>query len=405
MTGSNTANGQPSLSVLLLISCTVCFVCFFGSYMRIPVVPLFASSLGADSVQVGIINGAFMLVAGALSIPSGLVSDRLGRRLPILAGLLLLSGSSFLLFWSTSPLQMAGIYLLFGVGLAAFAPTLMSYVADFTPPDRLGQAFGWYTMALYGGMTIGPATGGFLAKLLGLRQVFLVSGGLIFITFWVVLFFLPVARTPHRTAPRPAIIPSLKGLGHNRALLACLTVTIGTCMGFGLFVTFMPLYITSAGLNAGDVGTVFAAQALANALSRIPFGRLGDRVADRAVFVTWGLAGFSLTIAAFAFCTTAIPLMTVAAMMGISMGVVFTAIVALIADVVPRELRGLAMGCYNTCIYFGMMAGSAGMGTVIRSSGFKTSFLLTGTITAMVLVIFFFLYRRPAVTGAGEPSL
>lgn len=405
MTGGNTAKGQPSLSVLLLISCTVCFVCFFGSYMRIPVVPLFASSLGADSVQVGMINGAFMLMAGSLSIPSGLVSDRLGRRLPILAGLLLLSGSSFLLFWSTSPLQMAGIYLLFGVGLAAFAPTLMSYVADFTPPDRLGQAFGWYTMALYGGMTIGPATGGFLAKLLGLRQVFLVSGGLIFIVFWVALFFLPVGRTPHTTALRPAIIPSLKSLRHNRALLACLTVTIGTCMGFGLFVTFMPLYITSVGLNAADVGTVFAAQALANALSRIPFGRLGDRVADRAVFVTWGLAGFSLAIAAFAFCTTTIPIMAVAAMMGISMGIVFTAIVALIADVVPRELRGLAMGCYNTCIYFGMMAGSAGMGTVIRSSGFKTSFLLTGTITAMILLIFFFLYRRPALTGAGEPSL
>ena len=116
--------------------------------MRIPIVPLFASSLGADTLQVGMINGAFMLMAGALSIPSGLVSDRLGRRLPILAGLLLLSGSSFLLFWSTSPLQMAGIYLLFGIGLAAFAPTLMSYVADVTPADRLGQAFGWYTMAL-----------------------------------------------------------------------------------------------------------------------------------------------------------------------------------------------------------------------------------------------------------------
>src|SRR5512139_3795751 len=98
-----------SNSRLLLTACIISFVCFFGSYMRIPIVPLFAASLGADTVQVGMINGAFMLMAGALSIPSGLISDRLGRRLPLLGGLLLLSGSSFLLYWSSSPLQMAVI--------------------------------------------------------------------------------------------------------------------------------------------------------------------------------------------------------------------------------------------------------------------------------------------------------
>jgi predicted MFS family arabinose efflux permease len=59
------------------------------------------------------------------------------------------------------------------------------------------------------------------------------------------------------------------------------------------------------------------------------------------------------------------------------------------------------MGCYNTCIYFGMMASSAGMGAVIRSAGFRTAFLLTGAISALILVIFFFLYRRPAVTRPG----
>lgn len=50
---------------LLLTACAISFVCFFGSYMRIPIVPLFATSLGADNVQVGMINGAFMLKAAA----------------------------------------------------------------------------------------------------------------------------------------------------------------------------------------------------------------------------------------------------------------------------------------------------------------------------------------------------
>lgn len=170
---------KKSAGTLLLTACIISFFCFLGSYMRIPIVPLFATSLGADTIQVGMINAAFMLMAGAFSIPSGLVSDRLGRRVPLLGGMILLSGSSFLLYWSRSPLQMGIIYLLFGVGLSAFSPTLMSYVADVTPPEMLGQAYGWYTMALYGGMTLGPAAGGFLGTALGLRQVFPVAGGLV----------------------------------------------------------------------------------------------------------------------------------------------------------------------------------------------------------------------------------
>ncbi len=386
---------------LLLTACLISFVCFFGSYMRIPIVPLFAASLGADTVQVGLINGAFMLMAGALSIPSGLVSDRLGRRLPLLGGLILLAGSSFLLYFSSSPLQMALIYLLFGVGLSAFSPTLMSCVADVTPPESLGQAYGWYTMALYGGMTLGPAAGGFLGTALGLRPVFLVAGGLICAMFFVALFYFPLPPAQRQGGgTAPAILPALKSLMGNRPLIACLVATLGGCLGFGMFVTFMPLYIRSLGMTTGQVGFVFATQALSNALSRLPSGRLCDRVADRSLLVTAGLAVFALALAAFGLCHSLGALMAVASVMGISMGVAFTVICALIADIVPRELRGLAMGCYNTCIYAGMMLSSIGMGTVIRSEGFKVGFFLVGAIGVMVTLLFRILYRHQAAAGS-----
>lgn len=380
---------------LLLTVCIISFVCFFGSYMRIPIVPLFAASLGADTLQIGLINGAFMLMAGSLSIPSGLVSDRFGRRAPLLVGLILLAGSSFLLYWSSSPLQMAAIYLLFGVGLSAFSPTLMSYVADVTPPDVLGQAYGWYTMAVYGGMTLGPAAGGFLGTALGLRPVFLVAGGLIFAMFVVALFFLPAHQSHCRgDGASPAIIPMLKALMANRPLVACLVATIGGCFGFGMFVTFMPLYIRSLGMNTGAVGFVFATQAMANAISRLPAGRLYDRVKDRSLLVTGGLAVFALALAAFGLCHSVVSLMGVAAVMGVSMGIAFTVVCALIADVVPREMRGLAMGCYNTSVYAGMMLCSVGMGMVIRGEGFRVGFFLSGAVGVIVLFLFRFLYRR-----------
>lgn len=385
---------------LLLTACIISFTCFLGSYMRIPIVPLFATTLGADTVQVGMINAAFMLMAGVLSIPSGLVSDRFGRRIPLLGGLLLLSASSFMLYWSKSPLQMAGIYLLFGVGLSAFSPTLMSYVADITPPEALGKAYGWYTMALYGGMTLGPAAGGFAGTALGLRPVFIVSGGLILAMFFLALIALPLPSGNHRTDKMPDIMPALKELLRNRRLVACLVATAGGCLGFGMFVTFMPLYIRSMGMTTGDVGLVFATQALANALSRIPSGRLCDHLKDRSILVIGGLALFATALAAFGWCASVSLLMAAAALMGISMGTAFTVICALIVDAVPSRTRGLAMGCYNTSIYSGMMVCSLCMGPLIKQQGFRAGFFLSGSIVLAGAFMFRMLYNRQQLESA-----
>jgi len=383
---------------ILLTVCAISFFCFFGSYMRIPVVPVLAASLGADSLQVGTINAAFMLMAGILSIPSGVASDRLGRRVPLIGGLLLLAGSSFLLYFGRTPLQLGLIYLLFGVGLSAFSPTLMSYVADYTEPELLGRAYGWYTMALYGGMTLGPAAGGFLGTALGLRPVFLVSGALIASMLVVACLFLPAAV--HAPAGgHPPLRPMLAELARNRRLVACLVATAGGCVGFGAYVTFLPLYIKSRGMGMSEVGLVFASQSLANAASRLPAGRLSDRVADKSLLVSAGLAVFAVALAGFAACGSVVPLVATAALMGLSMGTAFTVVGALIADAVPRERRGVAMGCYNTSVYAGMMVSSLGVGSLIRVAGYAAGYLASGAAVGVVAVVARLLYRAADEAG------
>ncbi len=357
-----------SYAAALLACCVVSFACFLGSYLRIPVVPLYATEIGASTAQVGAINAAFMLMAGLLAIPSGLLSDRVGRRAVILGGLLVIAGSSFLLYLSTTPGMMIGVYLLFGIGLAAFSPSMMSCVADIAPRTHLGRAYGMYTIASNVAMMLGPAGGGLLGRMLGLRAVFLVSGGLTLAMVFVAAAFLPA--TAAIPGPRRAIRPAFGELRRNRRFRACLLITLGGCFGFGVFITFLPLHLAALGKDAGHVGLVFAVQALANALSRIPFGRMSDRVADRGTLVVGGLAGLAVALALTGLSTTLAGLLGCAALLGVSMGVAFTALAALVADVVPPELRGMAMGGYNSCIYLGMMASAASMGTVIARFGF-----------------------------------
>ncbi len=384
-----------SYGTLLSICCGVAFCAYLGSYMRLPVVPLYARVIGADTVQVGIINSAFLLIAGIMSLPLGILSDRFGRKLFASIGLIVLSVTSFLLYFSKTPLQLIWIYLLFGMGLAAFGPTMMSFVADFSPASHLGRSYGWYTTAIYISMSLGPAIGGFVAQHRGFLQVFLISGMIIFLTFWVVVLFLPPAHLIFADRPKkrkPSAI--LKELLKNRPLLSCWLVTLGGCFGLGMFITFLPLHAQNQSLSVGQIGIVFAAQGLSNALFRIPFGHLSDMVANRRTLVVIGLIGFAVSMAGFAISKNTIHFVASAIAFGISMGLAFTSIGALIAEVVPLESRGLAMGGYNTCIYFGMMISSVSMGAIIREIGFENGFLITAVINLFFVGFFYLLMKK-----------
>lgn len=380
----------PSYGMLMFIGCGAAFGCYLGSNMRLPVVPLYARTLGIDTAQIGFINSAFFLMAGFLSLPFGLVSDRFGRKLLASLGLLVLSGASFMLYFSSTFLELTLCYLLIGIGLAAFGPTMMSFVADISPATHLGRSYGWYTTAIYCGLSLGPAAGGFVAHASGYLQVFVVSGILVFLNFWIVVFFLP--RSKLFQAPRSEKESTgslLARLLKNRPLLGCWLVTLGGCFGLGMFITFIPLHAQNQSLNVGQIGLVFFVQGLTNALSRIPLGYLSDKVADRKVLVAVGMIGFAATMAGFGMARTFEHFMIFAISLGVSMGLAFTSIGALIAETVDPETRGVAMGGYNTCIYFGMMLSSALMGTVIQKVGFAYGFYLTAFMNLFLIGIFY----------------
>jgi len=324
-----------------------------------------------------------MLTAGVCSIPAGLLADRTGRKLPIIAGITATAISSLLVALCVLPVQMGLAYVLFGVGLAAFAPAMLSLVADVMPPGQLGRAYGWYTTAVYIAMTLGPATGGFLAKAFGLRQVFFVSAGLLVSVALLALLFLPKGPPRHKTDMHIILSASLQLL-HNKWLQACLLATIGSCIGFGVFLTFLPLFAASQGHDPARVGLVFATQAMTNVVGRIPIGRLADRV-DRGKLIAAGLVCIAVSLAAIGQTTQLSSMIGCSILLGVGMALTFTAIGALIAEQIPVVQRGLAMGMYNSCIYLGMMAGSTAMGLVLKRTGYAAGFAIAGSMAFLAL--------------------
>ena len=388
-----------SYRFLLVVCCALGLASYVTSYMRIPVVPLFAQDLGAGAVMVGLINSAFLLTTGISAFPLGLLADRWGRKIVVTAGLLISLVTSLLLAVSLAPWQLLVIYLFFGLGLAAIGPTLMAYVADLSPPSHLGRSYGAYTLSIYTGMSLGPALGGWMADWLGFRLLFVAAAVLVGVVLVLALVFLP----SFRRAPQPArssaeTKPSWRRLLHNRALLGCWLITFGGCFGLGAFITFAPLYMKEQNLSVGQIGLVFACQAAVNALSRVPFGRLSDRLGRRWVQAILGCLLMALSLVGFGQAYNLSQFLAAAAALGLAMGLGFTPVGALIAEVVPPEARGLAMGGYNSCIYLSMMLSAAIMGAVMSRIGFGSGYALVALVMVMTTAGFYWLIRDFSVT-------
>lgn len=387
-------SGADGYGPLLLVCCLITFGCYFAAFMRLPVVPLYARSFGISTSEIGFINSAFFLTAGLLSLPMGMVSDRLGSKPAAAAGVLILATASVSLGFCDTVTLLTAVYLFFGAGIAAFGPTMMAFVAQISPRTHLGRAYGWYTTAIFCGMSFGPAAGGLIAQRFDFKAAFTAAGGTLFAVLGGLMLFLPARTGADAASPAgTGRWTALTGLFTNRPVVGSWLVTLGACFGMGMFTSFIPLHAHNQGLSATQIGAVFFAQGIVNGLSRIPFGRLSDRVPRRSRLVVAGVSVLAVSMAGLGLCRHLTGFLFFAAMMGIGMGLAFTSIGALIAESAPGPLRGVAMGGYNTCIYLGMMVSSAFMGPVNQAMGFASGFLLTALVNLLFGAAFFGILR------------
>jgi MFS family permease len=361
----------------LLLACGLTLMQYLGAYMRLPLVPLFARRLGASTVEVGIINAAFMLAAAALSLPLGLMSDRLGRKRLILAGMGISALTSLFLLVAGAPWHVGLIYLLAGIGLACFSPAMMSHVGDCVPPQFLGRAYGWYTSALYLGMALGPGIGGAVASL-GFGPAFGVSAVITGAGALLGAARIPPSPPPSRAASDATLSADFREIVRSHVVLACWIATFFSTFALGSLFAFFPLFARDRGISVAHTGLIFTVQAAANALFRLPVGHLQDRSGNRRPFILWGNALFGLLIASTGLLQGELPLYLLFVGVGGAMAATFTAIGAVLSESVAPRIRGLAMGGYNTCIYGGFMVSAATLGVVIERSGYAAGFAVAG---------------------------
>ena len=274
--------------------------------MIIPVFPhLIASFYNGNLSQAAIVHGlfasVFMVMQFVFSPVQGALSDRYGRRPVILLSNLGL-GLDFILMAvaQTLPLLFIG-RVLSGITAASFS-TANAYIADVTPPEKRGAAYGKLGMAFGIGFVLAPAIGGILGDLHP-RAPFWVAAGLSLCNFCYGYFVLPESLPGDRRTPfswrRANPVASLKYLGHHPEVFALATVIFLMQLAHVVYPSTFVLYADFRfGWGIRMVGYTLA---LVGILSAIVQGGLIGRIIKafgerRTLFIglAFGAAGFGL---------------------------------------------------------------------------------------------------------------
>lgn len=263
-----------------------------GLWFFLPLLPIFLGRKGGSAALVGAVFAAGLLASAGVRYPAGWAADRFGTR-PVMVASMLVCGLLFLAYPLPLPLG-AFIVLRFlhGGAAGAFWPAANGLIAEVTPANQRGRAFGVMQTTNVAGMLLGPGIGGFVA-LFDLNAVFVVSAiasGLA----TAALLMLPNVRV------EPSIEAPVSAARIARRLVPLLLLGAGTAYMLGTFDTIWPLYLTFRGASTFAVGLSFVAFAAPATLLSARAGALGDRFGPRRLIVV-GLLGTAIFAAIYPF--------------------------------------------------------------------------------------------------------
>ena len=360
-----------------------------SSEMVHSLLPVFLmTTLGASAFSVGLIEGLGESVALITKVFSGALSDFVGRRKGLILlgyGMAALTKPLFPLARSVEAVLTARLLDRVGKGIRG-APR-DALVADITPPEIRGAAFGLRQSMDTVGAFLGPVLAIILMFLFhgDMRQVFWIA--VIPALFTVVLIVLGVEEgrgpsTPARVRS-PLSMATLRGLSPGYWWV----VVIGAVFTLARFSeAFLVLRARQAGLALSWVPLVLVVMNVVYALSAYPAGVLSDRL-RRSTLLIAGLGMLIVADLILARATSPVLVLCGVAAWGLHMGLTQGILAALLADTAPADLKGTAFGLFNLVSGVCLLLASALAGWLWDSRGAATTFYAGGALAATAAIM------------------
>jgi MFS family permease len=347
--------------------------------------PIFmVTVLGASMAAVGVVEGIAEATASIVKLFSGAISDRLGRRKPIVVIGYALAALSKPLFplASSVPLVLAARFMdRLGKGIRG-APR-DALIADVTPEDARGAAYGLRQALDTVGAVLGPLAAIGLMLLLASDVRSVLWWAIVPAVLSVLVLVVLVKEPQGKTAPLDRFsLGSFTKLGK-----ACwIVVALGAVLTLARFSeAFLVLRAQELGLALAVVPIVLVVMNVAYTAIAYPAGLAADRGHRKALLV-WGLLSLVAADVVIAGAASIAVLFIGIALWGVHMGLTQGLLATLVADAAPQALRGAAFGVFHLVSGIAMLAASVIAGALWDAYGSAWTFYAGAAFTGLALL-------------------
>lgn len=381
----------PSLSKNIYMMGLVSFFNDIASEMLIPIIPIFLRTvLGAPMPVIGLIEGVSEATANILNVFSGILSDKLNVRKPLVVfGYSLSSISKLCLAFAYSwpVVLLARFSDRLGKGIRTSARDAL--ITDYSHPAHRGKAFGFHRAADTAGAVIGPLVAMYvvLHNHHSIRSLFYVAFIPAMIGVLVlVLFVKDKPNGPIVAKPPFTFSWNIFGLRYKVFMITTIIFSLGACSE-----AFLILRAQSLGFSLLHTLAAYVTFNISYALLSIPAGMLSDRTGQRIVLIT-GYLIFAVVFLLFAITTCTTILWVLFPLYGIYKALTEGISRAYISNLVAHDRVATAFGVYQTMTGLATFFGSFFAGILWAWWGASVPFVF-GSMMAAVATIFFIFFN------------
>jgi MFS family permease len=363
-----------------------------SSEMIHPLLPSFLTGpLKAGPAVLGVIEGLAEAASSLLKLLAGRASDRLPRRKPlVVAGYALSSLARPLMALATSSHHVLWIRLADRVGKGTRGAPRDALIAEVTPAQERGRAFGFHRAMDHAGALLGPlAAAGLLALGLDVRVVFALAAIPAFASLAVLV--LGVKETPRANPPVAGPQPSRGGLppALRRYLGVVALFTLGSSSD-----AFLILRAQEAGIALAGLPLLWALHNAVKAALSTHAGQLSDRIGRRpAIAAGWTV--YAATYAGFALFSSVAAMAALFACYGLFHAFSEGPERALVADLAGTDARGAAFGAYHAITGALLLPASLITGWLWQSHGSGAALLACAAIALAAAAGLLLLVEEP----------
>ena len=364
-----------------------CFFTGLAMSQILPFLPLYIAQLGVQghaslSLWSGLVFSGTFMVSAVVAPMWGSLADRKGRKLMLLRASLGMAVVMLLQGFATNVWQLFILRTLMGL-TSGYIPNAMALVASQVPRDKSGWALGTLSTGQISGVILGPLLGGFMADHVGLRVVFFMTAGMLFISFLVTLFLIKERVVVVSKADKLSGKAVFASLPYPMLIISlfCTTLTIQLANGsIGPILALFIQALTPAGDNIAFISGVIAAVPGVSALLAAPrLGRLGDRIGTERILLA-ALLFAMLLFFLMSWVTTPVQLAVLRFLLGFADGALLPAVQTLLMKHSSEQVTGRIFGYNQSFMYLGNVAGPLIGSGISALAGFRWVFIATAII-------------------------